>query len=388
MTNSRQKISTPANIVTIIRIVLVPVFFIYYLYCFNDASAISVMGAYIKPISASLLFVAISFTDFVDGYLARKRNEVTNFGKFMDPLADKLLVFAAFLAFTENAILPAWVCLLVLFRELLVSGLRMLAATSGLVIAAGWSGKAKTVTQMIAIVLFLMEPCFFALFPQITTQIHIFNWFVLVVSLVLTVVSMIDYFAKSGSVLFGEGEQGPSLDYVERVPNLIDCALPNSEELYMLAKDIISIASHKNVTLSTAESLTAGMIGTTLTSVSGSSSVYRGGAITYATSTKHDVLGVDEGRLESFGPVDPCVAAGMANGVANKFGANIGVAVTGIAGPGGEEEGKPVGTVYVALYSLNKTYVYRYQFSGSRHEVRVKTVYCALNLVKDALNSL
>jgi nicotinamide-nucleotide amidase len=388
MDNNGQKISTPANIVTIIRIVLVPVFFIYYLYCFSNATITSFIGAYIKPISAALLFIVISFTDFVDGYLARKRNEVTNFGKFMDPLADKLLVFAAFLAFTENAILPAWVCLLVLFRELLVSGLRMLAATYGLVIAAGWSGKAKTVTQMIAIVLFLLEPSFFALFPQFAMQIHVFNWMVLIVSLILTVVSMIDYFAKSGSFLFGEGKLDLSLDYEELTPNSLDCDVPSYDELYLIANDIVSLASQKHAKLSTAESLTAGMIGSTITSVAGSSSVYNGGAITYATSTKHDVLGVSAKRLETYGPVDPCVAAGMANGAASKFDANITVAVTGIAGPGGEEEGKPVGTVYVALCSQGKIDVYRYLFSGNRNEIRLKTVYCALNLVKDALDAL
>lgn len=99
----------------------------------------------------------LSFTDSVDGYLARSKNQVTNFGKFMDPLADKILVFAALICLVELHVLPSWVVLIILMREFIVSGIRMLAASKGLVIAASWYGKAKTVTQLIAIILFILK---------------------------------------------------------------------------------------------------------------------------------------------------------------------------------------------------------------------------------------
>lgn len=99
----------------------------------------------------------LSLTDSVDGYLARSRNEITNFGKFMDPLADKILVFAALVALIELHVLPSWVVLVILMREFIVAGVRMLAAAKGMVIAASWYGKAKTVTQLVAIILFILK---------------------------------------------------------------------------------------------------------------------------------------------------------------------------------------------------------------------------------------
>lgn len=111
-------------------------------------------GGTAEALARALLFVVLACTDALDGYLARSRGEVTNFGKFMDPLADKILVAAALLALCELQILPSWVALIILTREFIVSGLRMLAASEGVVIAASWYGKAKTVFQIIANLLF------------------------------------------------------------------------------------------------------------------------------------------------------------------------------------------------------------------------------------------
>ena len=140
-TRSENAILTPANVVTIIRILLVPVFVV---------AIISPWPSYIpswpdadlwKPWIAAFIFTVLSCTDAVDGYLARSRGEVTNFGKFIDPLADKILVAAALLALVELQLLPSWVALVILGREFIVSGLRMLVATHGIVIAASWYGK-------------------------------------------------------------------------------------------------------------------------------------------------------------------------------------------------------------------------------------------------------
>jgi CDP-diacylglycerol--glycerol-3-phosphate 3-phosphatidyltransferase len=153
--SSAPKIWTPANIVTVIRICLVPVFVVVLLSPWPEWFGVEALVApNIKSCIAAGLFILISCTDWIDGYLARSRGEVTDFGKFMDPLADKILVAAALLALIELGVLPAWPVLIILTREFIVSGVRMMAAAEGEVIAASMYGKFKTVFQIIAIVLF------------------------------------------------------------------------------------------------------------------------------------------------------------------------------------------------------------------------------------------
>jgi len=132
---------TTASKITVARVLLIPVF----------------MGAALLgfPYAALGLFVLASATDWIDGYIARNYNQISNFGKFMDPLADKLLVTAALLIFVQWGRMPAWVLMVILTREFAVSGLRMMAAASGTVIAAGWSGKVKTVVTFLGIILML-----------------------------------------------------------------------------------------------------------------------------------------------------------------------------------------------------------------------------------------
>ena len=152
-----QKILTPANVVTLARICLVPVFVLVLLSPWPEWMNAPSITEGVKRLLAALVFILISCTDWLDGYLARSRNEVTNFGKFVDPLADKILVAAALLALIELDSLPSWVVLIILSREFVVAGVRMIAAKEGVVIAASWWGKLKTVFQMIAIVLFTVK---------------------------------------------------------------------------------------------------------------------------------------------------------------------------------------------------------------------------------------
>jgi CDP-diacylglycerol--glycerol-3-phosphate 3-phosphatidyltransferase len=140
---------------------------------------------------ALAIFIVASLTDFVDGYIARKRNLITNFGKFMDPLADKLLVAAAMIALVEMERLPAWIVIVILGREFLVSGFRTLAADKGIVIAAGKWGKWKTATQMVMI-------CF------MIANIEVIRYFTLAlmwIALSLTLISMIDYLVKNKNLM-------------------------------------------------------------------------------------------------------------------------------------------------------------------------------------------
>ena len=134
-----------ANKLTLARVVMIPAFMLV-LY-------LGIPGA---NYWALLIFALASITDWLDGYIARKYNQVTDFGKFMDPLADKCLVTAAMLWFVEVGQMPAWALLLVIVREFAISGLRMNAATTGRVIAAGWSGKVKTAYTMVCIILMLL----------------------------------------------------------------------------------------------------------------------------------------------------------------------------------------------------------------------------------------
>ena len=138
------------------------------------------------------IFVIASVTDWFDGYLARKNHLVTNFGKFMDPLADKLLVCSAMICLIELERLPAWIVIVIIAREFIISGFRLIAAENGIVIAANYWGKFKTVSQMIVIILLLLD-----LGGAFDILGEIFIW----LSLILTVISLITYIWQNRSVL-------------------------------------------------------------------------------------------------------------------------------------------------------------------------------------------
>lgn len=185
-----------ANKLTLIRIFLVPVFLLFI------ATKDIPYGSFI----ATFIFILASVTDKLDGYVARSRNQITNFGKFMDPLADKLLVTAALISLVELHVVPGWAAVVIIAREFAVSGLRSIAAAQGRVIAASWWGKIKTVIQIIAIILLLLKVNirdakllkifvidnhyvkeFFVIAPTI----------MLMVAVVITLISGYDYFKKN-----------------------------------------------------------------------------------------------------------------------------------------------------------------------------------------------
>ena len=142
--------------------------------------------------AALAIFIIASITDFLDGYIARKNHLVTNFGKFMDPLADKLLVSAAMICLVSMDRLPAWMVIIIISREFAISGFRLIAADNGIVIAASWWGKFKTVSQMIMIILLIAN-----LGGVFTVLENLFMW----IALILTVVSLVDYIWKNKKVL-------------------------------------------------------------------------------------------------------------------------------------------------------------------------------------------
>ena len=175
------KMNVP-NTLTIIRVLLIP-FFVAFMLC-----NITAYDNYI----ALAIFIVASLTDTLDGYLARKNNQVTNFGKFMDPLADKLLVCSALICHLSNGMISTVVVLIIIAREFIISGFRLVAVDNGIVIAASWWGKAKTISQMIMIILLIAS--FGGIFNVLETAF-------VYIATVLTVISLVDYIWKNRAVL-------------------------------------------------------------------------------------------------------------------------------------------------------------------------------------------
>jgi len=165
------------NKLTVLRILLIPVFMVVLYWDFPGANYV-----------ALVIFILASLTDLLDGKIARARNLVTDFGKFADPLADKMLVTAAMLWFVEIGLMPAWALLIVICREFAVSGLRMLASDAGRVIAAGWSGKVKTASTMVCVVLMFLP------IPAVVNAVCV--W----VIVLTTLYSGVEYFMKNKDV--------------------------------------------------------------------------------------------------------------------------------------------------------------------------------------------
>ena len=340
-----------------------------------------------KCVIAAGIFILISCTDWIDGYLARSRGEVTDFGKFMDPLADKILVTAALIALVELAVLPGWPVLIILAREFIVSGIRMVAASKGTVIAASWYGKAKTVFQIIAIVLFLLKDSltFTTAAGAFTNPMFVLSWTVMVIALILTVMSMLDYLVKARHLLKGSaGAKTAKAAAPSAAPTEIAALQKAIDEQ---ARIIVEKATAAGATVATAESLTGGLIAAMLTSVPGSSASVRGGIVSYVNEVKAEVLGVSEDVLARQGAVDELVALQMARGALRELGSDVSVAVTGIAGPTGAEPGKPVGTVWIGCATAKKTHAACHHFEGGREAVRLQTVLIALRTMEEALAS-
>ncbi len=168
-----------ANKLTMLRVAMIPAFLIVLYLGFPGSSYV-----------ALAIFILASLTDMADGYIARHHNQITDFGKFMDPLADKCLVVAAMLWFVERGRMPAWALLIVIVREFGVSGLRMVAAEKGRVIAAGWSGKVKTASTMVCVCLMLLP-----FLPDLLNTVCV------AVIVVTTIYSGCEYFWKNRDII-------------------------------------------------------------------------------------------------------------------------------------------------------------------------------------------
>lgn len=171
------------NKITIFRVCMIPIFLVFMLVSTIPG------GRYI----AAAIFIIAALSDLVDGYIARKHNLVTNFGKFMDPLADKLLVSSALICLVELKLLPAWIVIVIIAREFIISGFRLIASDNGVVIAASWWGKIKTVVQMVMSIMLIIN--LDNIFINVLEQIAVY------LAAVLTIISLIDYMIKNKKVL-------------------------------------------------------------------------------------------------------------------------------------------------------------------------------------------
>lgn len=174
---------TTATKITLLRVVMIPAYMVFMYLSGGHSNLFMWIGLGI--------FILASVTDFVDGYIARKYNQVSDFGKFLDPLADKLLTIAAMAMFCQWGSFPAWALMIVLTREFAVSGLRMVASQKGNVIAAGWSGKVKTASTMVGLCAMMLLP-----------QQEILGWFVLVMIVATTLYSGVEYFIQNWKCLW------------------------------------------------------------------------------------------------------------------------------------------------------------------------------------------
>ncbi|MBN1353122.1 MAG: CDP-diacylglycerol--glycerol-3-phosphate 3-phosphatidyltransferase [Candidatus Omnitrophica bacterium] len=192
-----------ANKLTISRIFLTFVFMIFLFF----------KGPVFKVL-ALLTFMLASWTDFLDGFLAKKRNEISVFGKFMDPIADKVLVISAFLAFVEMKLVPAWIIVIVVSREFIITGLRLIALAKGEIIEAAIAGKHKTVSQMLSIYVILL----FIIFREVGNNIfkfwspgtdHLFKnviFFMMVITALLTLISGMSYIIKNKGLFLNHSQ--------------------------------------------------------------------------------------------------------------------------------------------------------------------------------------
>ncbi len=328
--------NTP-NKLTILRVMLIPVFVIVYL---NGNIA------YHKEIAAAIFIIA-SCTDFFDGYIARKYNLITNFGKFLDPLADKLLVNSALICFlaTPNNPVPCFVVIIIIARDFIISGFRLVASDNGVVIAADYSGKLKTVVQMVMTILVIFD--FDSKIASVAEIILIY------LALALTVISLVLCLIKNAYVL---------------------------KDRPVKESDVIDMLIKKNLTITFAESCTGGMLSSALIGVPNASKVIKQGVVTYCDEAKINILGVKEDTINSFTAVSSRTAAEMAEGAQKYADSDIAVSVTGYADKI-ENEPDKTGLVYIGIRYGDKTDVEEFKFAGNRNTVRKQACEKALEMI-------
>jgi CDP-diacylglycerol---glycerol-3-phosphate 3-phosphatidyltransferase len=309
---------------------------------------------------AAIVFIVFSLTDTLDGELARRSRSVSDFGKFLDPLADKLFVLSVLIVLVQEGLVAAWVVLVIFSRELMITILRSVAASQGRVIAAAPLGKTKTVTQMSAVTLLILQRPYPVLVPLADLAVA--------AALLFTVWSGVDYLWRFRHLI------GPLDTTRVRVGASGGAPEPSPAEL-------AAALEGTGLTVSVAESITGGLVGSLITEQPGSSAYFAGGVIAYSNAVKHEQLGVPANMLESVGAVSREVGEAMAEGVRSRLGTSLGLAVTGIAGPAADGTSKPVGLTYVAVASPGRVTCREFRFQGDRASIRRQAATEALRML-------
>ena len=332
---------------------------------------------------AAVLFLIFSFTDTLDGQIARRRGMVSDLGKFLDPLADKLFVLSVLIVLVQEGLVAAWVVVIIFSRELLITILRSVAASQGRVIAAAPMGKTKTATQMAAVTLLILQRPY----PPLVTVADL----AVAIAIIFTVASGIDYLWRYRRVIWPAGSgsiSSPQSGEVARRAGggqLLPSAgggqpLPSPDPL---ATELGALLIKGGLTVSVAESCTGGLLGELITDQPGSSTYFLGGVIAYADEVKREQLGVPAAVLTRHGAVSKEVALAMAEGVRSRFGTTLAASITGIAGPDAEGS-KPVGLTFVAVATPRGATSHEYLFNGDRWSNRRQAAGEALRLLIEA----
>ncbi|HEV2216811.1 MAG TPA: CDP-diacylglycerol--glycerol-3-phosphate 3-phosphatidyltransferase [Candidatus Dormibacteraeota bacterium] len=311
---------------------------------------------------AAAVFVVFSLTDTMDGQIARRRGTVSDLGKFLDPLADKLFVLSVLIVLVQERLIAAWVVVVIFSRELLITLLRTAAAGRGTVIAAAPLGKTKTVTQVAAVTLLILQRPYPWLALPATLAVAF--------AVLFTISSGLDYMWRWRHVLVA-GDPPPAGSSVEPA-----------------ARELGGVLEETGLTLALAESCTGGLLAALITDVPGSSGYFLGGVVAYSNSAKEKLLGVAGKLLDEHGAVSAEVAEAMASGARARFGTALAAGVTGIAGPDADGTDKPVGLTYVAVASPSRTSSREFTFHGDRWANRRQAALEALGMLVEAARSV
>ncbi len=348
------------NALTISRLVAIPPLMILLLADFPGHDQV-----------AAAVFVLFSLTDTMDGQLARRTKTVSDLGKFLDPLADKLFVLSALIVLVQEGMVAAWVVVVIFARELLITLLRTVAAGQGHALPAAPLGKTKTVAQVAAVTLLILQRPY----PLLGLPAAL----VLAIALVFTIASAVDYLFRWRGILWGGtvAAAAPS------------GGAPGAESpVDPLARELGGLLREAGATLAVAESCTGGLLGALITDQPGSSAYFLGGVVAYGDRAKRDQLGVSAAVLARHGAVSAQAAEAMAEGARSRFGSTLAASVTGIAGPGADGTAKPVGLTYVGIASASGVTSHEYTFSGDRWSNRRQAAGEALRLLIEAAGAL
>jgi CDP-diacylglycerol--glycerol-3-phosphate 3-phosphatidyltransferase len=324
---------------------------------------------------AAALFIVFSFTDTLDGQIARRRGTISDFGKFLDPLADKLFVLSVLIVLVQEGLVAAWVVVVIFSRELMITILRSVGAGQGRAIAAAPLGKTKTVMQMSAVTLLILQRPYPVLVPLADLAVG--------VAIVFTLWSGVDYLWRFRHLITPVGS--PERQEWAGARGTASTADAAGDEP---ARELADVLRRGRLTVSVAESCTGGLVGSLITDQPGSSAYFLGGVIAYADEVKRDQLDVPAALLKRVGAVSREVAEAMAVGARSRFGSTLSVGVTGIAGPDADGSGKPIGLTYIATASPGGVSSHEYTFEGDRWSIRRQAVIRAVGLLLEAARGI